>query len=277
MFRFAKILLLILLSVLISCGHETKSVSFGGSNGNENSEVEDKPEETIGVGWNTPLPDEEAELMAIWLSGEITAPEDLYDRIRNGLKILRHQHGDMIPAVNIEFRFPVPISRLNFGLDSALYNEIQSSEYTGWDSLNEYYEIDTIKYHFFLGNITGNICFKGNKNPYWILEDYRLLDRFKYFKIERSFGDPSNIFPWLDQDKFVFMIRDTEGCIYPNGCGDVAEMFYFVMEENRFELVGNKSYAVDPVFFGMGWDESYMAPYRRYQNYHLFMDSVLSR
>lgn len=54
----------------------------------------------------TPLPDEEAEVMALWMSGEIEAPMDLYTRIHNDLQSIRRDFGDIPVLDSITFTSP---------------------------------------------------------------------------------------------------------------------------------------------------------------------------
>ena len=47
-------------------------------------------------------PDQEALAIALWLSGELTAPPELYERIRNDLRTVRENQRATVPAVDLK-------------------------------------------------------------------------------------------------------------------------------------------------------------------------------
>ena len=108
---------------------------------------------------------QEAELAALWLSGELYAPDELYEELLFGYTEVRSQFGDSIPKLNeIEFS---PLWRwyaFNVKFTESAVREMRAGEYTDLDSLNTLFgiaDIDT-----FFSNLTfmlrsllnGTIC-----------------------------------------------------------------------------------------------------------------------
>lgn len=88
----------------------------------------------------TPLPDAEAELAALWLSGEIEAPEDLYQRIHNDLAAIRSAAGHDPVLDSISFSMPWEIGILLFDLGLFGADELRNHQSPIWDSLNALYK-----------------------------------------------------------------------------------------------------------------------------------------
>jgi hypothetical protein len=88
----------------------------------------------------TPLPDEEAELMALWLSGEIEAPMDLYERIRDDLQTIRSDYRSIPELDSVEFVPPVAPSSLLLEIPPDDLQRLLNHENRSWDSLNVLYQ-----------------------------------------------------------------------------------------------------------------------------------------
>lgn len=97
----------------------------------------------------TPRDNEEAEEAAIWLSGSLVAPQDLYDRIAHDLALVRSAYGDDIHQLR-EIRF-TPYLRssaiwVNL-MPEAAYRYTQG-EFHDLDSLNTLFKVrDILAYH----------------------------------------------------------------------------------------------------------------------------------
>ena len=87
----------------------------------------------------TPLPDEEAECMALWLSGEIEAPMDLYERIHGDLQMIREDFHNLSVLDSITFTSPWQPGVLLFDLGPFGREELQNHASPLWDSLNALY------------------------------------------------------------------------------------------------------------------------------------------
>jgi len=87
----------------------------------------------------SPLPDEEAECMALWLSGEIEAPMDLYERIRSDLKKIRESSFNVAHFESLTFIAPWVPSMIAMSVDSVSRARLDNHESPVWDSLNALY------------------------------------------------------------------------------------------------------------------------------------------
>ncbi len=221
--------------------------------------------------WNTPRPNAEAEKMALWLSGETAAPDTLYARIEEGLKKLRAQYGDLYP-VNDEFEFPAQVSRITFSAFKQLYEMIRDGEYTGWDRLNERYEIDSVvlrppKYGFY-----GDIYFKGRKNSYRLAAEYRRRGEFGGFSAVNILWY-DNILPWIENGKLAFLVRESR----PNSPSDFGILYYFMENADSFQFAGYLDKGNFDTPLGMpGWEDRYYKPINRYLHYPAFIDSLVN-
>ncbi len=88
----------------------------------------------------TPLADAEAELMALWLSAEIEAPLDLYERVRADLAALRSNFGSTPPLDSISFTSPYEPGFLLFDFGPFGREELLNHASPVWDSLNALYK-----------------------------------------------------------------------------------------------------------------------------------------
>ncbi len=141
----------------------------------------------------TPMENEEAELAALHLSGEMVAPIPLYLRIRNDLAIIRENWSDKIEHVNIEFDPFWEVSVIGVDLTSTTYFEIENSNYHYWDTIDVHSAIDSVE---FLG--CGNFCiakfvFKGRLNPLLLVDAYAGLPGFNVITTYSNPMDRPNI------------------------------------------------------------------------------------
>lgn len=94
-----------------------------------------------------PWPDEEAEVLALYMSGQMCAPQVLYERVQKDLAYIREQWGDSIPRL----RSIKVLPRFWAGMVNLLtlretFWAMRDGAYHAWDSLNESLWIDTILY-----------------------------------------------------------------------------------------------------------------------------------
>jgi len=94
----------------------------------------------------TPREDEEAEEAAIWVSGSLVAPQDLYELLVHDLSLIRTEWGDSIPVLDeITFQ-PYTVSNdLALWLTRSAYEQFARGEYTDLDSLNALYGATTVR------------------------------------------------------------------------------------------------------------------------------------
>lgn len=92
-------------------------------------------------GWyRDPADTRDAETIAMWESGELTAPAGLLQRVQSDLRRLRTLPGaDQIAIPCLPFAPPWNLSRIGIRVDSASFYAMQQGTYHEWDSLNAVY------------------------------------------------------------------------------------------------------------------------------------------
>lgn len=107
----------------------------------------DKPTQNIVSGELQYEP--EAQVMALYYSGELRPPEDLTRQISYELTLLRETWGDSIPDVKITFRAPWSPSHLHMKVDDTAFDDLLAGRNRAWDSLCEYLGVNY--YHYIPG------------------------------------------------------------------------------------------------------------------------------
>lgn len=104
----------------------------------------DKPTQNISSG---ELPYEhEAQVMALYYSGEMRPPEDLTRQISHELTLLRETWQDSIPDVKIAFWPPWTTSLVRMRVDDTAFSDLISGNNPKWDSLCNYLGVSY--YHY---------------------------------------------------------------------------------------------------------------------------------
>lgn len=163
---------------------------------------------------------EEANLIALCLSGEITAPDDLSHRVLDDLASIRSEFGDMFESLQrIRFSPPWVPGCLLVGFDSATAQKVASGEYHDWDELNQKYQVKEIN----TSSIRNNwvvIYFKDKLHPRRLSELYEVLPGVRYAEPNGIGGDFSNIYPRETlAHGMTYLFREgwgdcPSGCIY---------------------------------------------------------------
>lgn len=178
----------------------------------------------------------EAELMALCLSGDLTAPDDLYNQVLSDLAAIRSLFGDDIePLKHITFTPPWRPGCLIIGFDYARAQEVADGNYHAWDDLNKEYqviEIDT--------NSTDSIGFailnfKHRLHPRPLGQLYDGLPGVEYTEPNYLVGDFSNIYPRKQGDGITYLFREAWGDC-PSGCN--SQYWYFTFEGNQPVFIG---------------------------------------
>lgn len=227
--------------------------------GNRNTDATNDLSELKRQLEQTPRPDKEAELAALWLSDEIVAPESLYQQIRDGLSIIRSEYSDWdahkidpygkFDPYGMHFRYRVEESRIKIGFTDSIVAQIRRGSYTEWDSLNALYRVTEIDTSWF-GKINPNtgsvhLKFKGRLNPDSLVHYYSRLDGINWIQIIPVPGDFSNVFPWFVNHKLAFLFRDAWGDC-PAGCM-YSRFWYFKTEYTAFKFIGNFTASYDSI------------------------------
>lgn len=224
MFKYGRIALVAILvfSFIIGCSKSTKTET--GNEGTERPPLDFTPKEN-----------QEAELIALCLSGELIAPDSLYEDVLDDLTAIRAEFGDTLQAVNaIEFRPPWwRVSYLSMAFNESAAQLIADGEYHAWDELNEYYHVTDIKIG---GHGLVSLTFDGRLHPGRLTEEYEVLPGVLYAEPNFRDGDGPNVYAREAMDGLTYLFRNAWGDC-PSGCTFNA-YWYFIFEANEPVLVG---------------------------------------
>lgn len=185
----------------------------------------------------SPRPDEEAELMAMWLGTEVAYTRD-YDRIRNALKLVRDTYRNSIPQLDsIQFTYYSEVGRIYVFLTDPAVAQLRAGSYTDWDSLNTLYRAVDIDTSNIANQGEVSIYFKGRLKPELMGAIYAGLPSIWHYGINQLEGDRSNIYPWPDGDAMTFLLREADGDC-PSGCTH-SHFWYFRVINGHAELIGD--------------------------------------
>ncbi|MEA3222837.1 MAG: hypothetical protein U9P49_06715 [Thermodesulfobacteriota bacterium] len=180
---------------------------------------------------------EEAELMALCLSGGLTAPDDLYNQVLSDLTAIRSSFCDDIePIKHITFTPPWRSGCLIIGFDGATAQEVAGGNYHAWDDLNKEYQVTQID-----TNSTDSIgfailYFKHRLHPRPLGQLYDGLPGVEYTEPDHLAGDFSNIYPRKQGDGITYLFRKAwEDC--PSGC-IYSQYWYFTFEGDQPVFIG---------------------------------------
>lgn len=205
---------------------------------------------------------EEAALAALWLSGEVTAPQDLYETIRDDLAAIRAAYpypgGDV--NTSIEFQEPWVPSMLLINFTPEAKERIRAGTYTEFYALNDDYEatrLDTT-WTFMWDYGSAALHFDGRRNPIALGAVYAALDGVNWAEPNGYIGDWSNVYPWRIEHGMSYLFREGSGDC-PAGCISSIFWYFLVPEGGAMEYVGRYEYWVDeePVW----WSDAKVAYY----------------
>lgn len=189
----------------------------------------------------SPRDNEEAELMALFLSGEIAAPETLYIQVRDALTRLRDAFSDSVPCLDsISYRHKFLTSYLSLWMLDDAVEKVRNGSYHDWDSLNTLYRVTSIDTSSFSRERyrVASLQFEGRLNTALLKEYYENL--YGVYDVTRSsyfFGDGPNIYPWIIDTGFTFLLRATNP-FCPSGCG-LGHVWYFKEMDMQPVLIGD--------------------------------------
>jgi hypothetical protein len=169
---------------------------------------------------------EEAEIMALCLSGEITAPQNLKEQLLDDLLYIRNNFGDdSNPIDSIRFFPPWVPGCIIIGFDDSTAQKIISGEYDAWDTLNEAYQVVEMDSDLTFVFPSVVMYFEDILNPRRLAELYEQLPGVRYSEPNFHDGDGPNVYPKIEGDGITYLFRDawgscTAGCMY-------SEYWYF--------------------------------------------------
>ena len=202
----------------------------------------------------SPRADEEAELMALWMSGDVVAYDRDYLQVRDALSLVRGTFSDTIPyldSVNFVYRFQESV--IGLVLSDYAVQQLRAGTFVEWDSLNELYRLSEIDTTWLAGSGHITLSFEGRLNPQVLSARYGLLDGVDAGFLFAKVGDYSNIYPWRSGYDHTFLLRrGWENCV--SQC-EGNEFWYFKVNDGNARYIGG--YVADgaeepPVW----WDEA---------------------
>ena len=213
---------------------------------------------------DTPRANREAEEAALWLSGELIAPQDLYEAIRDDLDAIRGEFLDSIPKTAIGFFPPWVVTEIIVLPDDATWDKIRNHEPNVIDSLNTVFratKLDTLR----IGSryLFGIIAFEGRLHPQRLSEIYQANPGVIIADPNGYVGDWSNIYPWKHDGNMTYLFR-LGGGDCPAGCTE-NEFWYFRRVNGTTEYAGTFVYWDEPE--PDWWDEAKTAFYQ-FQGYN---------
>jgi len=165
-----------------------------------------------------PWPDENAELLALWASGEVCAPRYLYDIIHNDLKIIKSQWCDSIPqlcGIAVDALRP-STHTLCMHVDSISFKEMKEGSYNYWDSLNSYYNLEELSFSEYYYNYVA-LTFAPHLNIGMVSDDYIVLPGIEITYPSCWPGDASCLSLEIANGKRMYIYRLAWGDC-PSGC-----------------------------------------------------------
>ncbi|MGB8657026.1 MAG: hypothetical protein WCE90_04485 [Candidatus Zixiibacteriota bacterium] len=228
MFKCCRVplVLISLLCAVLSCSKSTKNETKTNHTGPPPLSV-------------TPRENEEAELMALCLSGELVAPDSLYNQVVNDFAAIRANFGDTLPIVDsIKFMPPWAAGRLIIGFDTAAVRLFCHGEYHAWDTLNQRYEvtrIDSLAALHWIGLVL--LRFRGRLHPYRLAEAYAVLPGVRAASPDGRIGDWPNVYAGQGDGGMTYLFRNGWGDC-PSGCIS-SEYWYFAFAGNQPTFVGH--------------------------------------
>lgn len=201
---------------------------------------------TVGVGAYfllkgsgfSPKDNEEAELIALCLSGDLVAPDTLYNQVLSDLTAIRSTFGDNFEPINrITFVPPWVAGCIIISFNDTTAQKVANGEYYAWNKLNIRYEVTEIDTSLVDSIGFAVLWFKGRLHPLPLAELYGVLPGVRYTDPNGRLGDSPNVYPRQTGDGITYLFRDAwgdcpAGCIY-------SEYWYFVFEGNQPVFIGH--------------------------------------
>jgi len=186
----------------------------------------------------TPKADEEAELIALCLSGKIVAPDNLYEQVLRDLAVIRSTWGDSIQNVDrIRFWTSWVPSCLILGFDDTTTQQLLDGVYDAWDDLNERYELTSMDTTHLARDGFVVLYFVGRLHSWRLAESYQDLPGVWAASPNYLPGDWSNVYARQTLTGMGYLFRRGWGDC-PSGCL-YSEYWYFRVGDNWPTFVGH--------------------------------------
>lgn len=194
------------------------------------------PEPSTVASFHDPWPDEEAENLALIMSSEISAPQDLYERVKADLATIRERWGEEFPALHaVSYQpFHKP-GYLSLGIDRDTLAAIQEGLPVSWDTLNERLGLERIGLSKYSPSLSLN--FRARLNPEHLVRLYKDIPWVRWIGTGIRVGDWSTIQGYVHPGGPTYLFRDASGDC-PAGCA-VSHYIYFRSTGTEPVLVGD--------------------------------------
>jgi hypothetical protein len=194
----------------------------------------------------TPKDNAEAELAALWLSGDLIAPQELYETIRDDLDAIRTEFADSTTMASIEFMAPWLPSQLLVRFTAEGKQKVQTGNYPELEALNLRFglsEFDTSS-SLWPNYGSARLTFSGRKHPLVMRESYDDLADVMWAEPNGFIGDWSCVYPWEIDGGVSYLFRHAWGDC-PAGCIN-SVFWYFRVVGGEIEYVGRYDVRGDP-------------------------------
>ena len=193
------------------------------------------------------VPSEEAQTMAIWLSGELEAPMDMARIMDRDLAHMRANFSEQVPELlSIQFEFPYAMHHISLRCKPEITQAILDGIYHEWAELNKYLGVSNIHHTPSYPN-SFSLKYERIANPILVAEQYEQLDGVEKTYNAFRLWDVSNIYPWHVDGELCYLLRT----VVMDGIHD--HSWYFKKTDGVIELVGDYDPEVDPI--PDWWDE----------------------
>jgi hypothetical protein len=191
----------------------------------------------------------EAEVIALCLSGELIAPQDIYDWVDSDLTYIRSQYGDEYELLNsIRLVSPWVPGAILIKFDIENGAKVANGTYHAWDSLNAALGADYWERLFPQEDQWWELYFTGIMHPKRLAELYLPLPGVIYAEPLAIVYTFHNVFPCF---------KTNEGChqityAFGRGRGDCwagclfDEYWYFVSDGSEVHFIGHWDYFEEP-------------------------------
>ncbi len=197
--------------------------------------------------------DAEAEMAALWLSGELTAPDSLCLILKADLHAIRAEFRDEYPFVDsLWFQPPWTPGAIAVDFREWVCQEVRDGSYHDWDELNATFGlVETRIYSWPWEWCTVELYFGTMLHPVRLSDSYRPLRGVAYASPGSAMlGDWPNIYPWEAEGIRTYLFRKAWGDC-PCGCMH-SEYVYFRIMSSGPVVVGDYAGGQPPEW----WEEA---------------------
>jgi hypothetical protein len=199
-----------------------------------------------------PRENSEAERAAVWLSGELVAPEDLYLAIKTDLEAIRTGYGDNITELDIGFKEPWQLSAILLGVTDLGREKLRDGHWPEFSALNDQFQLSELDTTRLERMNLAILTFEGRQHPDRIADPYSALEGVRHAEPNHRCCDWSNVYPWQLDEGMTYLWRSAWGDC-PAGCIH-SHFWYFRVTDAGIEYVGTYELRVDPE--PPWWDEA---------------------